>query len=416
MLELRSKSSEKTNYYLLLAVIFGGFMVFGFSENIKGPAIPRIQGELSLDEMQVGLLLSLNSLGYLLACSFTGFMSRRFGVKFSSLLAFGSMAVSGIFIFLSKGFFTLSASFFLLCIGNGILEIALGILAARIFTRNTGMMMNLSHFFYGLSSTVAPLFATGLMGSSLSGQPLGWRGMYLIMLSLSALPMIPAFFSRVPESSIAEEDRMSLREYTRDPVAWLIVLILSFGVISELAVGGWLVNFLEKAYKWDITSSSRMLSVFFLLFMLARLLLGPVTDKIGFVKSLIVFSALSGICTLSAILIGKPGAILFAAAGAGIGPVYPTTMALLARRYPHDTDTAISFTVTLIGIACVIGNFLIGTIIDLSKRFFTGIYGAETGLVRGMQAGYGFIGLCAILCSLMAIILYRALKKQGRLL
>lgn len=416
MLELKSKASEKTNYYLLLAVVFGGYMVFGFSENIKGPAIPRIQAELSLNEMQLGLLLSLNSLGYLLACSFTGFMSRKLGIKFSSQLAFGSMALSGVFIFLSMGFFSLAASFFLLCIGNGILEIALAILSARIYTRNTGMMMNLSHFFYGLSSTVAPLMATELMGWNLSGHPLGWRGMYLIMLSLSALPMFPAFVSRFPASSTTTEERMSIRQYARDPAAWLIVVILSFGVVSELAVGGWLVNFLEKAYKWDMASASRMLSAFFLLFMLSRLFLGPITDKIGFIKSLIIFSAFSGLCTYTGILTGQPGAFLLAAAGAGIAPIYPTTMALLARRYPQDSDTAISFTVTLMGIACVLGNFLIGAIIDMFKHLFTSLYGAETGLVRGMQAGYAFIGLCALLCSLISFILYRFLKKQGSLL
>lgn len=96
--------------------------------------------------MQIGTLLSLNALGYLIACSFTAILTRKIGIKWVSMLAFGSMAVSGIFIFLSHSYPMFTASYFLMYIGNGMLEIGLAILAARIFVRNTGTMMNLSHF------------------------------------------------------------------------------------------------------------------------------------------------------------------------------------------------------------------------------------------------------------------------------
>lgn len=43
-------------YAMQLATIFLGFIVFGISENIKGPAIPRIQFDFNLDEKQLGTL------------------------------------------------------------------------------------------------------------------------------------------------------------------------------------------------------------------------------------------------------------------------------------------------------------------------------------------------------------------------
>lgn len=409
------KEYPKVNYYVLISVVFIGFLVFGFSENIKGPAIPRIQTEFKLSEFQIGFMLSLNSLGYLLACSYTGFLTKKFGIKVSTIIAFGSMALAGIFMFFSRNFPSLSGSYFFMYIGNGMLEISLAIVGARIFTKNTGTMMNLSHFFYGLSSMAAPLLATVLMGTTISGSLLDWRGMYLIMLSLALIPIIPTIISKFPGDDIKEEERMPMKQYLRDPAAWIVVIILSFGVISELSVGGWLVNFLEKSYNWDMASSAKMLSAFFLLFMLARLLLGPITDKIGFTKSLMVFSAFAGLCTFAAILLGEKGAFFFALAGAGIAPVYPTVMALLAKRYPKDSDTAISFTVTLMGIACVIGNFLIGAIVDIFKSLFSNMSGVDTGLKIGLKFGYSFIGLCAIFCSAASYILYTLLKKRNEL-
>lgn len=401
-------------YAMQLVTIFLGFIIFGISENIKGPAIPRIQFDFHLDEGQLGTLLSLNALGYLIACSFTAILVRKWGIKAVTVISFASMIISGVFIYLSHNYPLFASSYFLMYIGNGMLEIGLAILGARIFVKNTGTMMNLSHFFYGFSSTLAPLIATGLMTVTLFGWTLDWRGMYLVMLSLSILPILSALRSTFPGDDLPHEDRISLKVLVRDPALWLLVLILSFGVVSELAVGGWLVNFLEKAYTWDTVKASGMLSAFFLFFSLARLLLGPVTDKIGFNLSLIIFSGFSGLCTFAALLGGEKFAFLFAAAGIGIAMIYPTVMAFIAKRYPTGSDTAITFTVTLMGLGSVIGNYAIGAIIDGVKH----LYGAETtlGLLRGLQAGYGFIGLCAIICALSGCFLYRYLKVRKQLI
>lgn len=401
-------------YAMQLATIFLGFIVFGLSENIKGPAIPRIQFDFALSESQLGTLLSLNSLGYLLACSFTAFLTRLWGIKIVNVIAFGAMVASGILIYFSPSYPLFSSSYFFMYIGNGMLEIALAILGARIFVNNTGTMMNLTHGFYGLSSTVAPLLATGLMTATVFGHTLDWRGMYLIMLSLSVLPILTTLFSTFPGDQIASEERIPVRMLLRDKALWYMVLILTFGVVSELAVGGWLVNYLEKAYGWETVTASGMLSAFFLCFALARIVLGPITDRIGFTLSLILFAALSAVCTFAAIIGGEPYAFLFAAAGIGIAMVYPTVMALVAKRYPNGSDTAITFTVTLMGVGCVIGNYMIGGVIEGAKQ----LYGEDThtGLLRGLQAGYGFIGLCAAICAVCSLLLYDHLKKRKELI
>jgi fucose permease len=406
----KQKSGFNKIYALQLATIFIGFIIFGFSENIKGPAIPRIQFDFMLNESQLGTLLSLNALGYLIACSFTGYLTRIWGIKAVTVVSFGLMALSGVFIFVSQQYVVFSSSYFLMYIGNGMLEIGLAVLGARIFVKNTGMMMNLTHGFYGLSSTVAPLIATGLMKLTINGYTLDWRGMYMAMLMLSLIPIGFALVSKFPGDEVKHEDRVPMKTLLKDRVLWLMVLILSFGVVSELAVGGWLVNFLEKAYRWDTITASGMLSAFFLCFALARLLLGPLTDRIGFVLSLIIFSGLSALCTFAAILGGEELAFLFAAAGVGIAMIYPTVMAFIAKRYPNSSDTAITIIVTLMGVGSVIGNYLIGGVIELVK----GLSGGDSheGLLAGLQAGYGVIGLCAALSSVAGVVLYIYLQRR----
>jgi fucose permease len=401
-------------YALQLGLIFTGFIIFGLSENIKGPAIPRIQFEFALSEGQIGTLLSLNSLGYLLACSFTASLTRLWGIRRTMAAAFGSMAASGILIALSRHYGTFAASYFLMYIGNGMLEIGLAILGARIFVRNTGMMMNLSHGFYGLSSVVAPLMAAGLMNVRIGGWLLDWRGMYLVVLLLSLIPLLLSLISPMPADNTDKEDRLPFKTLLKDPALWLLVLILTFGVVSELAVGGWLVNFLEKAYGWDTVSASGMLSAFFLCFTGARLLLGFVTDRIGYVLSLILFSAVSAVCTFIAVFGGEGAAFLFAASGMGIAMIYPTVMAFIARRYPTGTDTAVTFTVTLMGVGSVIGNYVIGFVSEAVRH----AVGADTpeGLLRGLQAGYTVIGLCAALCTVAGVAMMAYLSKRKQVI
>jgi fucose permease len=411
----RTQTQSKTNHILLLLVVFGGFFIFGLSENIKGPALPRMQTDFTLSELQLGFLLSLNSLGYLLACSYTGWLSLRIGIRSTGIIAFVSMAVSGILMYASTSYGLLTASYFLLYLGNGMLEIGLGIMAARIFTRNTGMMMNLSHFFYGLSSTVAPLLASSMMGWSAFGHDLGWRGMYLILLMLSLLPVIPTLYGKFPESAQTAEERLPLKGFFRDRIAWMIVLILSCGVVAELSIGSWLVNYLEKAHQWSTEDASGMLSLFFLFFMLSRLLLGPLTDRIGYLLSIILLSALAGLCCIGGILLNGKAAVLFAAAGIGVAPIYPTVMALLAKRYPRGTESAITFTVTLMGIGSVLGNLLIGAIIDIASRF-AAAQGWDNDIKFGMQAGFMVIAALSLLCSVFAAVLYVLLRRRHELL
>jgi hypothetical protein len=91
-------------------------------------------------------------------------------------------------------------------------------------------------------------------------------------------------------------------------------------------------------------------------------------------------------------------------------------MALIADRYRQGSDTAITFIVTLMGVASVLGNYFIGAITEGIKQLFSSSAEQGTGLLRGLQAGYSFIGLCALLCSVFAYLLYRHLQKKGELL
>lgn len=408
------KKKRDLNGIILIATVFIGFLVFGLSENIKGPAIPRIQDNFSLNEAQLGMLLALNSIGYLIACTYTPFLSKKIGLKNTTILCFLIMAFSGILIGMAPNYIFFSGSYFIMYLGNGMLEIALGVIAAIAFTKNTGTMMNLSHFFYGLSSMVAPLIATKLMSLNLGGQALGWRGMYLIVLLLSLIPIIPTLMGKFPKSKNEESVgiKESFKEMIKDKKILLITFILSFGVTCEMTVGGWLVNYLEKAQGFSGEDASKVLMGFFFFFMLARLVLGPIIDKLGFVKSLLIVSTFAGISIIIGILLGKGATLLLMLSGIGIAPIYPTVMAIIAKEFREKIEIAMSFVLTFMGIAIVIGNLLVGVVVDLCKMIFSNIYGIELGIKLAYSAGFIFIGGCSLICALGSLRLLKVLRSE----
>ncbi|MGD6816583.1 MFS transporter [Metabacillus sp. 113a] len=409
-------ANKRLHVIIQITIVFTGFLLFGLSENIRGPAVPRIQADFQLEEWQIGHLFAINSLGFLIACSFTAYLTRHWGLKTVTQLTFGLMALSGVLIYFSRNFEALSGAYFLLYIGNGMLEIVLALIATRIFVKNTGTMMNLAHFFYGLSSIAAPMIATGVMELTIGGVVLDWRGMYAVILALCVLPMIPAFYTRFAEQPMEEEEPLSVKRLLRDPVIWLISLLLSLGVIAELSVGGWLIHYLENGFGWSTLEASKMLSAFFLFFTFARLILGPITDKIGYLLSIILFSALFSVLIIAGIYFGERGAILIAIAGAGVAPVYPTANAFIARRYRSGTDAAITVVVTIVGISGVLGNYAIGGVISITETYVSAVQIPKSSLLAGLQAGFYFIAVCGIACSVITFYLYRYLKRRDEIL
>lgn len=412
--QIKTPRNPRFNYIVLAITVFSGFLIFGFSENVKGPAVPRMQADFSLSELQVGLMLALNSLAYLIACFYTAAVARKIGLKAALIICLVGMAVSGAGICFSPNYAALVASYFVMYLGNGMLEITLGVMAATIFTKNTGTMMNLAHFFYGASSIFAPLLSTGLMKARFGSQMLGWRYMYLIVLAWSIIPVIPALMGKLVRNT-ENTTVVGYKAFLKNPSSWLIMLILSFGVTCETGIGGWLANFVEKAYGYNESSAAFVLTAFFICFTLARLLLGPIIDKIGFVRSLLIFTAFSGIMIVAGVLFGKSGIPLLAAAGIGIAPIYPTVMALLAKLFADNIDSAMTVTLTVMGIVIVLGNLALGGIVNLLRGIFT-YYKGESGIGTAYASGYMFLGVCCIAACLVTLALYKQLKRAGKMI
>ncbi len=406
---LNEKKKTSAAFWFIAVSIYLAYIAFGLGENIKGTTIPLLQGEFSMSPSAVSLLLATNSLAYLLACGFTGPLAQKIGGKLTIAISLFFMTVSGVLISVSQNVPTLIGSFFVTNLGNGMLEIALGLLASRVFIRHTGTMLNIAHGFYGLASTLAPLLAVQLIGTEVGGVTLGWRGTYFLVLLFCIIPLVLLSVGKQGKAAApSSQEKIPLKQILRDPSIWMLSGILIFGCAAELTSAGWLVNFLEKAHSFTNAEASWMLTLFFASFTISRLFAGPLIEKIGLLKAIAIFMTGAAVFILLGVLLGGKALVLVALAGFGIGPVYPTTMAVITERYSENLEIVMSTVLTIVGIGGMISNGIIGVVIDA----FTAIFSGSVQL--GYSAGYLLNVLFSVLTVLTALCLMHRFAKEKK--
>lgn len=408
---LGTSPGEKRNFIVLTCALFMAFAFFGFSDTARGTAFPRIQDDLRISELQLALIMAVNSIGYLIATSFTAKLARKIGMKSGMVMALCIQACSGVLIFFTPGFVTLVAAFFILNIGNGMLDISTGVIAATTFTKRTGTMLNLTHSFYGLGMVLAPVVSAGLMTARFGGQLLTWRHMYLIILSFAIVPAIVAITGRLKKQDY-DRKKTGYAVMLRKPSIWLTVMVLALGSTAEVGVVSWLPNFLEKAHGFTPDRAALYLTLCCVCLALTRLVIGPVIDKLGFINSLAIATGFAGAMITAGVVIGIAGAPLFIIAGIGIAPIFPTGMAVIARLFADEIDLAMTAIMTTIGIIMVPGGFLIGGVINAARAVFAESFG-DASEAMAYSAGYLVAGLCCFGSCLFALILKKRQKKAG---
>ena len=406
-------SGRNRTYILLTITIFSAYFIFGFADSVRGPAIPRIQADLVASEFRIALLLTMNSVGYLIACSYTAALAKKISMKGCAITALLVVAVSGLFICYSPGFWALVLAFFIANLGFGMMEISLGVISAATFTKNTGTMLNLVHFFYGAGAVFSPVLSIRMMAARFGDNLLGWRYSYLIIFSFALVPALLALIVRLKKQDY-DKKKTGYAVLLKKPAIWLIIVILAFGVTCEIGSVAWLVNFLEKAYFFSKERAALQLTLFFIGFTASRLIMGPIIDRIGFINSLIVATFFAGTAITAGVLLGETGAPLLVMTGIGISLVFPTMMAVTAKLFADEIDLAITAVTTAMGVIMVPANLMVGIIINQTRPVFNSLFG-DAGVRLAYSAGYLFIGLCSFGAFVFLLLLRRRQKKAGQL-
>lgn len=359
-------TENKRNNIKLTALTFSLMAVLGFLMNLRGVLIPAIKDGFGVSYSDIGTMLFIADLGYMVATFFGGMLGQKFGLK-KVLVAGFTITIAGIIgVNFAGSFIVLMVLLFFITLGTGCFDICANSLGAGIFAANAAIMMNLLHGFFGLGSIVSPKYAGWLLTANIP-----WTSTYTYSLILVVLIFLFVIFTRFPKRDGHEEAKTApVRSFMSDKRVWLFTVVLGFSAVAEIGISSWLVNFLQVNNGMSVDASSFYLSAFFIIFTCGRLFGGFLVEKIGYMRILICFA--SGIFLLFALglALGSGWILIFSVTGFFISILYPTVITILVREFRNSSTAVLGFVMTAAMGVSMVCNWLIGKTSDILGVFW----------------------------------------------
>ena len=154
MQSTKPTTRRSINIWLLTAIAFYGFFVFGFSDNLKGPALPNLLDDLGINYSTGGTILLGSYVGFVVATLVAGLIAELRGLKAVLFLAATSILIGiGGFSLANKALF-LTIFMLFQGFGMGALDLGANSLIIQLYDSNRGRYLNLMAVMHGLGATL----------------------------------------------------------------------------------------------------------------------------------------------------------------------------------------------------------------------------------------------------------------------
>jgi fucose permease len=333
-----------------------------------------------------GGLVSLAWSGYVAFCLVASLFLQRFGVKRSVLAGYFLVCAGAVVTMAAPSLLAASLALLVVNAGFGFFEVGTNALGTVAFTRKPALLMGLLHFFYGFGAIAGPK-AAGFLTTVLD---FSWRQVYIATIAptaLLALFVLSVRFDHVgstgragaEDSSRAEAQGLrqasaeghlqagaggmglTFFDALRSPLVWVFAVTLGFMEVVEFGAANWGALHLQDVYQLDPrTAGASLVSAFYILFTLSRLLSGLAIEKIGYIRSL----CLAAICTIAVFLAGfglaRSGIWILPLTGLFIGIMWPTMMAVAMGAFGADAPIVTSAIIVVSGAINGVMQLVIG--------------------------------------------------------
>jgi NNP family nitrate/nitrite transporter-like MFS transporter len=360
------------------------------------PILPLVEESLSLSHGQAGGFYTSMALGFGLSMLLTGRFASRLGYK--RTVVTGSIGVGLVYIFIqwADHYTALHILFFLLGLASGTyMPAILPIITETYDPRHWGKAIGFHDSAASLSIFAIPLLAAfGL-------QFVSWRGLLLI-LGITAL-ILPIFFWQV--SSEPKRERSPIQGnfvgLFKKRNVWVMGILSIFASGASIGVFGILPLYLIKERGIDFGYANTLLGISRIGGIFVSILVGYLTDHVGYRKMIMGSLFLTGLSTIGLSLASSLPLILTAL----------ILQALLAISYFPACFAAISNLTSLSERAMFTGVILsIGVIFGMgSTPFLLGV----TADHFSFKVGIFGLGILVTLSSFLVLLLEERLPMAG---
>jgi fucose permease len=354
-------------------IAFCAFLLIGAYDGSIGVLLPSMRANYHVNNGTIALLFLASTTGYLLSSFNTGLLIEKLGMRRFLLLGVSIFMLGAAAVSLSPPFIIFLLTGLLIGFGEAVLDAGLNAYIAGL-PSNTILLNNL-HAFYGGGALSGPLIASGFLALHWA-----WNSVYLVWIGVCLSLLFGfgiAFKSRSTSARTATEEIGGVNEkkgnillqVLRLRVAWLAALFLLFYVGAESSVGSWSYSFLIDQRHGSILFSGWIVSGYWMGLTLGRLTLAHLTRRFGR-KRLIQFclgGVFAGMLLVWFVPIAWIAAIGFCFTGFCLGPIFPTTIALMATLVPERLlPGTVGFLASLGSMGAALFPWIVGNLAQIS--------------------------------------------------
>jgi fucose permease len=395
------EKSRPPSYHWQIFLAFFAFIVIGASDGAVGVLIPDIRSHYAVDKAIVSWLFLCSSSGYLVAAFNSGFLVQKLGQRRFLLLGGSALIVGALSISVVPPFALLTLPFFL--VGFAIATLDTGLNAYMANLPRSAERLNYLHAFYGVGALLGPIIASAILVVGLT-----WNYVYglWVILGLFFFSGVASAFKKqaaVPVSQFPDDTNLhrppgqfskrnmqsrsriarvrlvplnadwyemqdktsSMANVLRLPVTWIVAIFLFFYVGTEISLGTWGYSFLTEQRQQPALFSAWIVSGYWMGLTLGRIVLAQLVTWLSerVAIQICVIGAMLGVLLTWLIPIGILPALGLCLTGFCLGPIFPTTMALMPQLFSQrQIATAIGLVASLGGLGGTLFPWLSGNL------------------------------------------------------
>lgn len=354
----------KANNLFIIFTAFYIYFIMALFESGRGNFVPFYLEEFQINNTQMSLIFTFNTIGCIIGGFVGGHLCERYGHKFVFFVGSVTSTISVLIAPFASNVFLLGLFNFLFGLGRSSLAVTVDSSVPVLSIGFESILMNITHFMYGVGS-----FAGQSIYGNLLGRGLHWRRIYLYLGVFFIISVILTLFIKMPgvRTSINRESKR--KDLYRNPMVYLFVGAVTCTLLTEAVIYTWFISYMRTSYGFDPAYAAKYASVYYLLFALGRLVSGFILKKTGNIKGLQIYLFLGAMCIVTGLLLKGNGLMIIAASGFFISIAFPTLMVITNIVFKENSSFVIGLITTMGNILFMVLLNITGALNDLAGTY-----------------------------------------------
>lgn len=359
---------ERVKRPVLFFLIFATMLLLGGIQNTKGLILEKVQNDINLNISQVGVMVTVFQVGFLLASLVAGILADRKGIKY--VMGIGTIVM--IIGLIGTGF-SYTVAFFLgfyLVVGVGIgsMTVSVATLIPTFFKEKSAVVFNLANALFGVGMIVTPLILNLIFSNHIS-----WRYFYFgVAVIIAIIFIVLQSFKPGKAASGDEQERVTLKsvlQLFKDRQILFVILYILFYVAAEAGFLNFFpifytsLNIAGMSADQKASTAAYIIASFAFLFTIGRFLGGFIILKLGDRRTLVAFSLFALLSLILGRILVTNTSYLMMLFGLAMSVLFPTAQGI-ASKLTKQTGSLQGVIYVASGLGGAVVGLLIGQVSD----------------------------------------------------